>query len=82
MKKIIVSVLSTVSALPMILATGLKNKTGACFSYGTKSASSMIGWGLLKVLGVAVCAFIISAIFWWTYKWIVVDKGLTKRKKK
>jgi len=82
MKKILISVLSIVSALPMVLADGVKNKTGSCGFYGAKGGHWMVGWGLLKLLYVAVAVFIISAIFWWTYRWIVVDKGLTKKKGK
>ena len=75
-------ILSTILALPAVLAGGGWNKTGDCGFYGSKGGSWIIGWGLLKLLGVAVFAFIISAIFWWTYKWIVLNKKSTKRKKK
>jgi hypothetical protein len=82
MKKIVTSVLSTVSALPLVLAEGLKNKTGSCGFYGAKGGHWMVGWGLLKILYVAVAAFVVSAIFWWTYKWIVVGKKAGKKKKR
>ena len=82
MKKIIISVLSTILALPAVLATGTWNKTGACGFYGSKGGHWMVGWGLLKLVYLAVAVFIVSAIFWWTYKWIVVGKGSTKRKKR
>jgi len=66
----------------MVLADGLGEKTGECGYYGMKGGSWMMGWGLLKLVYLAVAVFIISSIFWWTYKWIVVDKRLTKRKNK
>ncbi len=81
MKKIVTSVLSTVSALPLVLADGIKNKTGECGYYGAKGGW-MVGWGLLKIVYLAIAAFVISAIFWWTYKWIVVDKKAGKKKKR
>ncbi|MBT6773894.1 hypothetical protein HOA91_00845 [Candidatus Woesearchaeota archaeon] len=81
MKKIITGVLSTVSALPMVLADCAWNKTGTGHFYG-KGGSWMISWGLLKLVYLAVAVFIISAVFWWTYKWIVVDKKTVKRKKR
>jgi hypothetical protein len=82
MKKIVISVLSTVSALPLVLADGLKNKTGTCAFYGAKGGHWMAGWGLLKVVYILITVFLISTIFWWTYRWIVVNKGLTKKKGK
>ncbi|MBT4650928.1 hypothetical protein HOC13_00190 [Candidatus Woesearchaeota archaeon] len=82
MKKIITSVLSTILALPAVFATGAWNKTDACGFYGSKGGSWMVGWGLLKLVYLAVAVFIVSAIFWWTYKLIVVGKGSTKRKKR
>ncbi|MBT4805031.1 hypothetical protein HON71_02570 [Candidatus Woesearchaeota archaeon] len=82
MKKIITGVLSTIIALPAVLAGGAWNKTSACPFYGAKGGSWMISWGLLKLVYLAVAVFIISAVFWWTYKWIVVDKKTVKRKKR
>jgi hypothetical protein len=82
MKKKLIGVLSTVSALPIVLADCAFNKTGANYHHGFKGGHWMIGWGLLKFACLLVSVFLVSLIFWWTYRWIVVDKGLTKKKGK
>jgi len=73
-----------IMALPAVIADGsVCNKT--CVKgghmYGMKGGLWMLKFGLLKLVGVAICAFIISVIFWWTYKWIVVNKKAKKKKK-
>ncbi|PIN87312.1 hypothetical protein COV19_00310 [Candidatus Woesearchaeota archaeon CG10_big_fil_rev_8_21_14_0_10_44_13] len=52
---------------------------GMMGDYGS-GGYGMMGWGvgvmgLFGLLYLALAAFIVSGIFWLTYKWIVKDKG-------
>ncbi|MBS3123352.1 hypothetical protein J4437_01820 [Candidatus Woesearchaeota archaeon] len=50
--------------------------TGMMGSYG-------YGWGmssLWMLVGVALCSFIFSVVFWLCYNWLVVEKSKGKKK--
>jgi len=75
MKKLIVGALSTVPFFPAVLAGGY----GSCGGMGGYYGSYV----LYKLLGLIAVTLLVSIIFWWTYVWIVQDKGkLFKKKKK
>jgi len=39
------------------------------------------GFLIYKLLALIVGSFVFSVVFWWTYLWIVKDKGRLKKRK-
>ena len=76
MRKMILSWV-IVLLMPLVLADyeGMMDNTG----YGMMGSYG--GWfGLIGILWLALAAFVVSAIFWLTYNWLV--KGTKKEKAK
>jgi len=55
---------------PMVSANGDYGMVGG---YGMMGGMGMFGAGLFGLIYLAIAAFIVSVIFWLTYKWIVKE---------
>jgi len=51
------------------------------YGYGMMGGAGWFVMGLLGLIYLAIAAFIVSVIFWLTYKWIVKSKGASDGKK-
>jgi hypothetical protein len=96
MKKIIILIMILMSA-SLVFAHGDYNKTGRCgdghmMSSGHIGGEKMMNYGMMgswKMSYMFVCllwvllgAFVFSAIFWLTYKWLIIGCDKKNKRKK
>ncbi|MFH1836390.1 MAG: hypothetical protein ABH851_09405 [Methanobacteriota archaeon] len=69
MKKIILVLISLIALTFFVSANG--DDDYMMEGYGMMGGMGSFGVGLIALIYLAVAAFIVSVIFWWTYKLIV-----------
>ncbi|HDH28084.1 MAG TPA: hypothetical protein ENH13_03020 [Euryarchaeota archaeon] len=71
MKKVVISALFFLLMFSSIAAadTGMMDSGGL-------GMGGMLAMSIYGLIYIAIAAFVFSAVFWWTYKWMVKDAKL------
>ena len=78
MKKTVL--LAGLLAIPIALADGKWGCKSGEGVHGVMSSLGIWGYWIMKLIFIALGAFIFSVVFWQTYKWLVKNNKITRKK--